>query len=300
MDQIGIISFNVFNRLLSNLNILLRNNNLSKKEIKALYENEKKRFTKTIQPKLLKFLGDLLAKNYIIFLQEISPELLNSLKNSFSLVYHTKTNDQVDIFIKKEYRVIILPNIFLGKTIVSQEIELKTDKTQKNGLMININWNSKNVVLINVHLHWRANYLEFENFGEKIIGEIKKKFVNLTKLEIIIAGDFNKSCKIVQNHFIKLIKKLSTLSLMNYHHCNPSDFTSHTTDVNESNPYDVIDHILTNFRVNHKTEIINEIDKMEIFIDNQKLIKLLSTNNLEKPEYFSDHKMIKLIEVIKN
>lgn len=290
MENIGLISYNILNHNSGNLKMLFKNKKIDKITLNELIKKELVRYKKII-PNFLEILKDL-SQNNILFLQEVNGYLLNKIKKKFKLVYHTTEKDIVnkqENIIKEEYRVIILPDSF-NKSSNYNDIILETDKFKKNGLMVRIN----DLVLVNVHLDWKANYNEIEKFAEKIYGEINKNYNDLTNIKIIIAGDFNKSVKIVEKHFINKINKNSDIQLVNsYKIFNTNEFTSYTTDPKENKKFDVIDHILTWNIKTTPTKIIDKYNNIELFIHIDKLIEILNDNNME-PKYFSDHKIIQV------
>lgn len=289
--ETGIISFNMLNHKPSNFIMLLKKSKLSKNELKIFIHNEMNRYNNIIEPLLLKILTELLKTN-IIFLQEVNRNFLLKLKKQFKLVYHTTNNDIIINNNKKtiimEYRVIILSDQYSQYNPKSSDILFINDNFQKNGLMVIIN----DIILINVHFHWKATIYDLENFSEKIFGEIKKN-TNLNKPKVIIAGDFNKGVNKVNQYFIQPVKHKLNYHIINHHKNN--NYTSYNTDKDEIKEKDTIDHILTcNIKVNNNTEIIDTLDIYKIFIDLPQYIVFLKQQNIKDMNYFSDHKMIKL------
>lgn len=295
--ELNIVSWNILNHTIPNLKILLKNKYLNNKQIKTIVKKEHMRYEKIIQSQILRVIK-LLSNNTIIFLQEVDQYMLNQLKKSYDLIYYTITPDinLIDYTSKVEHRVIILPNIFKNFNNNIKEIKFENDYSIKNGLMLTLKSSNMNIVLINIHFHWKSTVQDLEKYAEKIYGEIKKSFIDISKLKIIISGDFNKSIKKVENFFVKMINYFSNsqISLVNNYTANNDYFTSHSTDKTESNEFDIIDHILTSNIKSGQTEIINQIDNILIFKKAQDLIRINLENDLSETNYLSDHKIIKL------
>jgi hypothetical protein len=266
-----IISYNILNHIKPNLKILLRN--YDNKLVNQIIKNEIDR-NNIIETKLIKVLQK--ESENIIFLQEVNEKILKKLKKIFFL-FHTK---ELDYNNKKEYRVIILPKKFKEYKILCHEIKLTTSNSKKNGLMLIIN----NLILINLHLYWKLDNNELQNFAEKISNEINKK--NIFNPKIIIGGDFNKSIKKVKKYFIDKF----SYKLINHYTNYKNNFTSYNTDITETKDKDIIDHIITTTNIKTKnTEIIDN----DLFIDLELYTTILS-NKYTESKYISDHKMIKL------
>ena len=303
--NINIVSFNILNRQFSPIQMLFKKYNLTKEQLKQIVKKEIKRFNQFIGPGLIDFFKEI-SHNSIIFLQEVNTDFLYLIKNNFNkeLVF---VNTHQDYIIQSgkngkkgknkydDYRVIILPEVFLEYNITSKDIKLISTYASKAGLMVMINKDEFNLVLINLHLHWKLSSEELIDMAEKIYGDIKKTYINLTKIKLVIAGDFNKSEKKVENFFIKPINLNSEIKINNNHKITDIDFTSHTTDITEKNPFDVIDHILTyGVLVDEKTQIIKNIGSSNIFVNPDQLLdKLLYDTNF-KFENISDHLLLKL------
>lgn len=302
--NIDIISFNILNRQFSPIQMLLKKHNLEKKEIKELVKKEIKRFNQIIGPNLIKFFKSI-SDNTIIFLQEVNSHFLSDIKNNFSKNQIFVTTEQ-DYVIQKginnkthkniydDFRVIILPEFLTKNKISFGDIIITTAYASKPVLKVSINLPDYNLVLFNVHLHWKLTNAELNDVAEKIYGDIKKNYLDLSKTRIIISGDFNKSKKKVENFFCEPINLKSQIKIQNNHKTNDLDFTSHTTDITESKQYDVIDHILTyNITTIGNIEIINKIKTELIMINSNKLIEQLETTNYSS-DNISDHLIIKL------
>ncbi len=311
MTTYGIVSYNILNRRTPNIKMLLKNNKLPKKTLENLILNEKYRYDKIILPLILSFIKTELDTNNFVCLQEVNELTLQKIINKFSLsqVYYTTetdyTIDQSNPNHKnenKEFRVIIIPEKIIRSItknsetkIEKTEIVLQTKKSRKNALMLKIMIGNVILVIINVHLHWTLNNDDLVMVSEKIYGEIKKQFIDLTKIKIIITGDFNKSIKKVENFVINSLNKNTPIKFSNTYSPYINDFTSHTTDIESVIPFDIIDHILiSNIKPNGFTQIIKTINDHDIFISNNKLIDEL-TNNSYSQNYWSDHKIIKLL-----
>lgn len=301
---IDILSFNILNRQFSPIQMLFKKNKLEKAEIKELVKREIKRFNGTIGPNLIKFFKSISA-NTIIFLQEVNSHFLSDILNSFSKkqVFVTKEPDYLIQKTSKnkthkniydDFRVIILPEFLTKYNISFDDIPIITEYSSKPVLKVSINFPDYNLVLLNVHLHWKLTNSELNDVAEKIYGDIKKNYLDLGKTRIIISGDFNKSKKKVENFFCEPINLNSQIKIINNHKITDSDFTSHTTDKTELKQYDVIDHILTyNITTVGHTEIINKINSKLIMIDSTKLIEQLQNPN-NPNNNISDHLIIKL------
>lgn len=304
--NINIISFNILNRQFSPIRMLFKKYNLNKDEMKQIVNKEIKRFNQVIGPGLVEFFKEI-SHDTIIFLQEVNSDFLTLIKNNFNkdLIFVNTQQDYLIQLGKKgrehkntydDYRVIILPEFFIDYKISSKDIQLISSNASKAGLMVMISKDDFNLVLINIHLYWKLTPNELQNIAEKIYGDINKIYLNLIKIKLIISGDFNKGEKKVENLFIKSINLNSSIKITNNYQLNDNDFTSHTTDITESKPFDVIDHILTyGILVNEKTQIINKIGSSNIFINPDQLLKTLQySTNFSKFENISDHLIIKL------
>jgi hypothetical protein len=302
--NIDIMSFNILNRQFSPIQMLFKKSNLEKKEIKDLVKKEIKRFNQIIGPNLIKFFKSI-SDNTIIFLQEVNSHFLSNIKNNFSKnqVFVTTEPDYViqkgiknktHKNIYDDFRVIILPEFLTKNKIAFDNIPIVTEYASKPGLKVSINFPDYNLVLFNLHLHWKVTNSELNDIAEKIYGDIKKNYVDLNKTQIIISGDFNKSKKKVENFFSGPINLNSQIKIQNNHKITDLDFTSRTTDITESKPFDVIDHILTyNIETVGHIEIINKIKSETIMINSNKLIEQLQSSNYSS-DNISDHLIIKL------
>jgi hypothetical protein len=302
--NIDIVSFNILNRQFSPIQMLFKKYNLEKIEIKNLVKKEIKRFNQIIGPNLIKFFKSI-SDNTIIFLQEVNARFLSEIKKNFSKNRVFATTEQ-DYVIQKgiknkthkniydDYRVIILPEFLTKNKIAFDNIPIVTEYASKPGLRVSINFPDYNLVLFNLHLHWKVTNSELNDIAEKIYGDIKKNYVDLSKTQIIISGDFNKSKKKVENFFCGPINLNSQIKIQNNHKINELDFTSQTTDITESKLYDVIDHILTyNITTIGNIEIVNKIKSETIMIDSIKLLEQLQSSNYSN-DNISDHLIIKL------
>ena len=184
---------------------------------------------------------------------------------------------------------------YLTKNKISfDNIPIVTEYASKPALKVSINFPDYNLVLFNLHLHWKLTNSEINDVAEKIYGDIKKNYVNLGKTRIIISGDFNKGKKKVENFFYGPINLNSQIKFHNNHRISDTDFTSQTTDITESKPFDVIDHILThNVETIGHIDIINKIKSKSIMINSTKLIEQLQNSNYSN-DNISDHLIIKL------
>jgi hypothetical protein len=299
--QLDLISWNILNHQSGNIRILLKNTDLTKNHIKQLIKNEKSRYNLVVKNNLFGILDYLYNQSKIIFLQEVDKEILVILKKKYKLVFSTREPD-INLLTnekKQEYRVIILPETFLGFEIIEKEIILENSYAKKNCLMVKINMDSNYLILINVHLHWKSNDSDIKKYAEKIFGELKKSFIDLTKLRIIISGDFNKSIKKVENNFGEIFKLLSNNGIIlnsNYQNISKDEFTSHTTDTTETKKFDIIDNILTssNITVLKPIQIIDKINGMDAYMSPNDLINLNLPEIKLNPGYISDHKLIQL------
>lgn len=301
---IDIMSFNVLNRQYSPIQMLFKKYNLEKSEIKELVKREIKRFNQVIGPNLLKFLKSI-SDNTIIFLQEVNSDFLSAIKSNFlpnqvystvgpDYIIQTGSKNKTHHNINDDCRVIIIPEFLTNYKISFDDISILTQHASKPALKVSINLPEYNLVLINLHLHWKMTMNELEGAGEKIYGDIKKNYLDLTKTRIIISGDFNKGEKKVENFFCKPINLNSEIKIRNNHKTNETSFTSHTTDITEIKPYDVIDHILTyNIETIGTIEIIDTIKSNHIMINSQELLTQLQ-NNFNSGDFISDHLIIKL------
>jgi len=299
-ENLNIVSFNVLSRQYSPLQMLLKSTGLTKVQVKTTIKKEMKRFNEIIGPELISYFK-LILPNSIIFLQEVNNDFLNLIKQNFNSkqIFHTIESDYTIQTIKNkvhknfndDHRVILIPDLFIESQITIKEIQILTGFASKSALMVSINIDDMNLVLINLHLHWKMNYNEITNFAEKINGELRKSFVDLEKTRIVISGDFNKGIKKVENFFVKPLN-LFGLEFSNNYNLNESGFTSHTTDPNETLPYDIIDHILTfNLKPNGFTQIQTEINGNKIFYN---IGQIISTDILNPYENISDHNLIRL------
>ncbi len=297
--QLDIISWNILNHQSSNIRILLKNTDFDKKSIKQIIKNEKSRYNSVVKDSLLEILDKIHQNNNIIFLQEVNKEILEIIKAKYKMVFNTKQSD-INLLTgekKEEFMVIILQDSFNVYDISEKEIVLENDYAKKNCLMIKININSEYLVLINVHLHWKSTDIDMKKYAEKIFGELKKSFIDLTKIKIIISGDFNKSIKKVENTFGEIFKYLSNNEILlknNYHNISDNDYTSHSTDQTENKKLDIIDHILisSNIKSLQPIQIIDQINGIPIYMSPIDLMNLNIPKVNLKPGYLSDHKLI--------
>ncbi len=301
---LDILSFNVLNRQFSPIQMLFKKYNLEKSEIKQLVRSEIKRFNQVIGPNLIKYFK-LISPHTIIFLQEVNSDFLSKIQTNFSdkqvfsttepdyLIQKGKAN-RIHRNIYDDLRVIIIPE-FLSKYKISfNDIQFESEFASKPILKVSINFPDFNLVLINLHLHWKLTNSELTGVGEKIFGHIKKTFVDMDKVKIIISGDFNKGEKKVENYFLESINKNSQIKFINPHKTSNGDFTSHTTDIEETKIFDVIDHIIiANINPVTPTEISSTIKSIPIMINSSKLLKQL-THGQQPEENISDHLIIKL------
>ena len=300
---IDIMSFNILNRQFSAIQMLFKKFNLEKPEIKELVKKEIKRFNQIIGPNLIKYFKSI-SENTIIFLQEVNSDFLYAINNNFpsNQVYVSTESDYTIQKVKNkshkniydDKRVIIIPDFLTKYKITWENIPFESEYASKPILKLSINFPDYNLVLINLHLHWKLTNEELSEVGEKIYGEIKKNYVDLEKTRIIISGDFNKSVKKVENFFCETINQNSPIKFINNHKITKTDFTSHTTDITESKLFDVVDHILTaNIITNTNTEIINKINSDLIMINSEELLS--QHDNLKYTNgNISDHLIIKL------
>lgn len=307
---IDIMSFNILNRQFSPIQMLFKKFNLEKSQIKQLVRSEIKRFNQVVGPNLIKYFMSISA-NTIIFLQEVNSEFLLEIKNNFpsNQVYATTEPDYIiqkgknnksHKNIYDDMRVIILPEFLSKYKITFDTIPFISEYASKPILRVSVNFPDYNLVLINLHLHWKLTNGEFTAIGEKIIGEIKKTYVDLGKTGIIISGDFNKGEKKVENFFCETINQNSPIKFVNNHKISEKDFTSHTTDITESKLFDVLDHILTaNITSISHTEIINKINSQSIMINSKELLDQLINMKFDNSN-ISDHLIIKLKIIIPN
>lgn len=298
--KLNIVSFNVLSRQYSPLQMLLKKHIGSKDQIKPIIKSEIKRFNQLVGPKLIKYFKSILPTS-VICLQEVNGDFLNLIKQSFNSeqLFYTNTTDYTIQHNKKnisknfndDHRVILIPDYLIKHNGKSKDIQIITSYASKSGLFVSLCFNDYNFVIINLHLHWKMTLEEMSTNAEKIIGELKKSFVNLEKLRIIICGDFNKGIKKVENFFQKSLNSFG-FNFTNNYSVNETGFTSHSTDPTESIEYDIIDHILThNIQTITKTQIISEIADKTILYDSKQvadnIIKDFETN-------ISDHNLIKL------
>jgi len=304
MSKLNIMSFNILNRQFSPIQMLFKKFNLEKTQIKQLVRTEIKRFKQVIGPNLIKYFKEI-SPYTIIFLQEVNSDFLIELKNNFPIeqVFVTTEPDYIIQKGKKnkthkniydDMRVIIIPDFLTKNKITCDNIIFDSEYASKPILKVSINFPDYNLVLVNLHLHWKLTNGELTDVSEKIFGEIKKNYVDLEKIRIIISGDFNKGEKKVENFFCETINKNSPIKFVNNHKTTVTDFTSHTTDITESKKFDVVDHIITaNITTNEYTKIINQINSESIMINSEELL-----NQLNKQEFsndnISDHLMINL------
>jgi len=301
---IDIVSFNILNRQFSPIQMLFKKHNLDKIEIKDLVKKEIKRFNQITGPNLIKFFKSI-CDYTIIFLQEVNARFLSDIQNSFSkkqvfvttepdYVIQKGLNNKTHKNIYDDYRVIILPEFLTKNKITFDNISIVTEYASKPALKVSINFPDYNLVLFNLHLHWKLTNSELNDVAEKIYGDIKKTYVDLKKTRVIISGDFNKGKKKVENFFTGPINLKSQIKFKNNHRITDLDFTSQTTDITESKPFDVIDHILTyNIETVGNIEIINKIKSESIMINQNKLIEQLRNSNYSN-DNISDHLIIKL------
>jgi endonuclease/exonuclease/phosphatase family metal-dependent hydrolase len=300
--DLNIISFNLLSRQFSPLQMLLKNLNLPKDQIKKIIKGEIKRFNQFIGPELIKYFKYLIT-NTIIFLQEANDDFLRMLKDTFNAnqIFYTLERDYTIQHNGKrshknfndDHRVILVPEQFtlFQNKIINKDIQIISQYASKSGLMLSVKTNDVNLVLINLHLHWRLTYDELSHVAEKINGELKKTFIETEKLRIIICGDFNKGIKKVENFFINPINQFG-YNFTNGYKTNETQITSHNTDVNESKQFDTIDHILTHgVETIGSTQVKTQIANSDILIDVNQLINL---DNGEKFTNISDHNLIKL------
>ncbi len=290
--KLNIVSFNVLSRNFSQLQMILKKLNLSKEEIKILVKKEIKRFNQIVGPELVQYFK-LILPNTIIFLQEVNENFLALLKIHFksNQIFYTNERDYTIQTHKNktsnnyndDHRVILLPEILFDKKISTKEIQIVTTFASKSILIVSVQLENKLLVLINLHLHWKMTYNELEMCAEKINGELKKSFINLSQLQIIICGDFNKGIKKVEKFFINPLN-LFGFKFKNNYNITESGFTSHTTDSSEVKKYDIIDHIIThNIHSDGYTQIVPEIAG-----------KVILTNTKNQIPNISDHNLIKL------
>lgn len=303
--NVNIVSFNILNRQYSPIQMLFKKYNLNKEEIKQIVKKEIKRFNYVIGPSLINFFKEI-SHDSIICLQEVNTNFLHLIKNNFNkeLVFVNTEQDYIIQSIKNgekgkntydDYRVIILPEFFLEYNITSKDIQIISTNASKAGLMVMINKDDFNLMIINIHLHWKLSSNELTDVAEKIYGDIKKTYIDLTKIKLIILGDFNKGEKKVENFFIKPINLNSVIKIKNNYKTDYYDFTSHTTDVTETKLFDVIDHILTyGILVNKSTQIIKNIALSNILINSEQLLDKLLTDTNFNFENISDHLLLKL------
>lgn len=298
--KLNIVSFNVLSRQYSPLQMLLKKHVGSKDQIKPIIKSEIKRFNQLVGPNLIKYFK-LILPNSIICLQEVNGDFLNLIKQSFNSdqIFCTNTQDYTIQQNKKnisknfndDHRVILIPDYLCKNNCKSKDIQIITSYASKSGLVFSLSFDDYNLVIINLHLHWKMTLEEMSTNAEKINGELKKSFVNLEKLRIIICGDFNKGIKKVENFFQKSLNSFG-FNFTNNYSVNETGFTSHSTDPTEFIEYDIIDHILThNIQTLAQTQIILEIaDKTILY--NSKQIATSTSKDLETN--ISDHNLIKL------
>jgi endonuclease/exonuclease/phosphatase family metal-dependent hydrolase len=312
MDKIlDIISFNVLNRQFSPIQMLFKKFNLEKNEIKQLVRTEIKRFNQVIGPYLIKYFKSI-SPHTIIFLQEVNSDFLSEIKNNFAdkQVFSTTEPDyiiqkgkanQKHKNIYDDKRVIIIPEFLSKYKITIDNIQFESEYAAKPVLKVSINFPDYNLVLFNLHLHWKLTNSELTRVGEKIFGHIKKTYADLNKVKIIISGDFNKGEKKVENYFSGPINKNYQIKFTNPHKTSNGDFTSHTTDIEEQKLFDVIDHILiSNIEPIAHTEIVSTIKLIKsigIMINSQELLDQLVHGQFSEGN-ISDHLIIKLKVII--
>ncbi len=298
--KLNIVSFNVLSRQYSPLQMLLKKHVGSKDQVKPIIKNEIKRFNLLVGPKLIKYFK-LILPTSIICLQEVNGDFLNLIKQNFNSeqIFYTNTTDYTIQQNKKkisknfndDHRIIIIPDYLIKHNGKSKDIQIINSFASKSGLFFSLSFDDYNLVIINLHLHWKMTLEEMSTNAEKIIGELKKSFVNLEKLRIIICGDFNKGIKKVENFFQKSLNSFG-FNFTNNYSLNETGFTSHSTDPTDSIEYDIIDHILThNIQTITQTQIISEIADKTIIYDS----KQVADNTMEDLETnISDHNLIKL------
>ncbi len=305
---LDIMSFNVLNRQFSPIQMLFKKYNLEKSEIKQLVRGEIKRFNQVIGPNLIKYFKSI-SPYTIIFLQEVNSDFLSEIKTNFSVKQVFSTTEP-DYIIQKgkanqthknkydDFRVIIIPEFLSKYKIDFSDIQFESEFASKPILKVSINFPDYNLVLINLHLHWKLTNSEFNGVGEKIFGHIKKTYADLNKVKIIISGDFNKGEKKVENYFLESINKNSQIKFSNPHKTSKGDFTSHTTDIEENKIFDVIDHILiANIEPVTPTEIVSTIKSIPIMINSSELLNQLVHGQFSE-ENISDHLIIKIKIII--
>jgi len=242
----------------------------------------------------------------IICLQEVDIHLLELIKQKYPQVYHTDGDDVNYIYVrnqktktvKKEFRVIIVPNIYKVNDI--KIIPLENNDAVKNGLMVNIQHNDFKFIVINIHFHYKSLLTDFELYANKI-----SELIDV--LPFIITGDFNNPLEDDKlNHFItKLNRKIET----NESHLTSHDFTSHDTRIREGNPqYAIIDHILTSGFDSSNVKVIDRVKDINIFYDVKHMLDVIDPDNkltlpldmedliekLKVRDFVSDHKPIEI------
>jgi endonuclease/exonuclease/phosphatase family metal-dependent hydrolase len=275
--SIDIISFNVLNsdfnysiNLFKNYSEQIKqiySDNLTKKEliqiIKNLVKIEIKEFELYRKQKILILINYWITSNHIVCLQEVNNSLLGTLSKIYGNQLKSTFNNDIQ---HNDYRVTIVPKSY---RIIKTDKLIFDNKIKVNECLItHIKDNKNELIIFNLHIHWKSKESDYYNFAKQI-----KEYIELNKnsVSFIICGDFN--CSINSPYFTNFTQEINDKFKLDFNSNNYNDdYTSY--DTKNENTKGWIDHILSHNLINNSpTQTTNKIKNLEIFYDVNQLIE---------------------------
>ncbi len=235
--------------------------------------------------KILNIISKFNTADKIICLQEVSSDLLNSIKLLYTNIAYTN-NSKSSV---EDYRVTILPDNFtlLETKIIDTSLLHPKSKSVLGTIVLDKNTNKK-FIIFNIHIYWKFNKDNYIKLASQI-----KTLVNKLKLPFVIGGDFNADSD--SDFILEFVNelnidgKIGTISVAvakakpkpNKLDLDLDNFTSVDTKSQELK-YGWIDNfIIGGFKIVKPTSTTNLIDDYYIFYNVSELLKLLFKTNIE-------------------